>query len=490
MNWLKKILCKLFGWFCPETPPEPPQPPDPPPDPPEPPEPPPPSPPPQIKVDVCTRSGKLATNICKKIGCVESRSFPAGGGPQQSCFVHDIGVLETPRKYASSGIWDWLSIIHSGWEPADEIYALEQWFFKCREIFKTGVSKMAGFIAVEIGDGEHQHFFKKGPYLWLKDKNKYDLSQKSPRYWELATKMTEIVKLFNEPSKPRFFQPCLTMFKYNDRMFQLNVNGVTGGLKTQKALPFVENLLRWWIEMTRAVYGPNHNPPWKAANEFAHPGHVAWDGQNIHEFTFNSRFHRRLTDIAVFEYGIPIWKETVDTSHSEGCAAGVNEWDFADKDGLWHGYKPNELVINRMVPTKCVLMEKHGCGSVASWKEYSGYHENPNFFVSGNKEMLFSVDGGTGFIRDGKGYIIGGPDGFYWPDHEQWRESVRTAAELAASKNKRIYFEWASPEIFMKFVNGKRVFDKYIENPDHTLLDYEFQKIMIEEIDRAYGAPQ
>ena len=477
---------KLKICLCKQEPPVPPIPPIPP-EPPIPP--PPPPPPPMINVDVCTKTGLLARDTCKAIGYVDWKMFIEGEEPIEECDRHAIGEMKAPRKYARSGIWDWLAVLHTAWDEDKELYALEQWFFKCREIFKRGVHSMAGFIFVDTGSTEHKHFWNKVPYLWLPDKGKYDLYQPSPRYWELAEKMTRIVKLFNEPNKERFFQPCLTMERYDERPFVLNVNDVSG-LKTQKALPFVGNLLRWWIDMTRRVYGPGHNPPHKDANEFTHGGHVDWDGGRIQEFTFNSRFHRYLTDIAVFEYGIPIWKETVDTSHSEGCSAGVNEWAFAEKDNLWHGYKPEEIVIKRSVPTMCVLMEKHGCGSEASWKEYSGYHGDPNFFVSGNKQILFSVDGGTGFIRDGKGYVIGGANGFYWPNKEQWRNSVYTAASEAARKNKRIYFEWAAPEIFMKRLpDGSLVFDKYLENPDYTLPDYEFLDIMIEVIDEVYGQP-
>ena len=36
---------------------------------------------------------------------------------------------------------------------------------------------------------------------------------------------------------------------------------------------------------------------------------------------------------------------------------------------------------------------------------------------------------------------------------------------------------------------GELIFDKYVPNPDYTLLDYDFLNIMIETIDEFYGAP-
>jgi len=470
-SWLCK---KLKICLCDSNPdPVPPEPPIPP-GPPQPPDPP--DPPVTVKIDICTKSGKKATKICKAIGCVEKRTFPSGGAPHLDCPKHVIGELETPRKFVKHGIWDWLACIHSAWEPEDKTDVLENWFFKCREIFKRGVPIIEGFMFVDDGLPEHAHWKNKAPFLWDKTVGKYNLSKPSPRYWEIAEKLLRIIKLFNGPGKRYHFQPTFVMERYDERPFKLNVNGVTR-LKSYEAIPFVKDYLRWWIDLSREVFGSKYNPYLKFANEFSHAGPA--------DFTFNADFHRALQDV-VLSYGIPVWCTTVDVSGSEGCAAGVNEWRLAEKDGKWHGYKPSEQLINRANPKQCVLMEKHGCGSVASFSYAFEVEQSQNFFTSGNVGYLASVDGGTHPPADGKGYH---PGVFRWPNKTQWRQTCKTMCGMAVAKGKRITITWAAVDVFRKMIDGKKVFNLWIENPDFRMVDYGYLDIMIEEIDRAYGAP-
>ena len=473
-------LCKKLGLcLCDSKPdPVPPEPPIPP-DPPQPPDPP--GPPVTVKVDVCTRSGQKAIAACKIIGCFETREFPARGEPKKNCTIHATGKLMKPRKGIRAGIWDWLAVIWTGWDKSQEQYALEQWFFKCREYFKRGVYIMEGFMFIEDSAPEHKHWQKKAPFLWIQSKKKYALSKPSPRYWELSEKMLRIVKLF----RGRHFQPTLVMQKYNERPFVQNINNVKG-LKTKEAIPFMRQYVRWYVDLARSVYSRSYDPFLKFTNEFTHnKNSTPYGNERIHEFTYNAIFHREMTDESL-SLGIPIWKITVDVSHSEGCAAGVNEWKYAKKDGKWHGYKPEEIDIKRRDPKKCVLMEKHGCGSVASFKIAFEAASAHNFWSSGNAEYLASVDGGTNPVADGLGYKVGG---FRWPDKDQWGDACRDMMKRSADGGRTMHVTWAAVEIFSEWKNGVRVWNLYFENPDHTLLDYGYIDIAVAAHDEFYGQP-
>jgi len=391
-------------------------------DPVEPPVDPPPPPPVQyVTRDICAKTGLLARDTCRAIGCVENRKFVKGEQPTEKCDRHQHWSYKAPIKELHIGGYFYLWQLRIGWKDADRVDALEELFFTLRQIRKARYSVVEGFVWLDSGMTEHSHLNGKTP--WPMSNGKFDLSQQNPRYWNQAEDILRVFKEFNG----LHFQPCLFMREpYNWRPTHNNVN-LVHGLKTDGMIKHAEQLALWWLNVFRDIYGQSYDPYFKIANEWMH--------SSPREFKFNGYFHWCVAK-KLMDKGVSLSHFNVDVSHSEGTQIYLNEpYAHPKLDGEVIGYDQ----ADRSNINKSILAETHGLALIENLLPPS---EKIHWLNAKWARYKLSGDGGSWSPENPQfahGYNPPGTK-FYFPTAEELTDCLTFYWSQCKSRGKRGYY--------------------------------------------------
>ena len=457
----KSLMCRIFGACLCNPEPAPPVV-DPTPPPVEPPVVPPP-PPPVVYVtrEICTRTGLLALDTCKVIGCVEKHEFVKGKQPTMKCLLHAHWKYPKPIKELSVGGYILLWIIRIGYLTKDRVAMKENLFFTLRRFRSLQFYLVEAFTWLDSGRAEHKHLNGKTP--WIFTGKTFGLGIWNITYWDMIEDALSVFKLFS----PMELQPIFFMRdEYHARLFQQNSKNITR-MKSTAFIPYAVEYALKWQETFRKVYGDKHTMFYRVSNEWFHSSPA--------EFRMNGYFEWRVTE-ALDDQSVPIWKNTVDLSGSEGCEIFKNEPQEHPKLGgevLPLPVHFLSVAADRSKRNKCILPEKHGCGSVSSLMRET---EDMHFLGSKWCKFKISLDGGTGpkNNQDGNGLKVGN---FAFPDCDQYFDTLCYFLESCKRKGKIGYIGHWIPECFTKIENGKRVPNLWIEDCSEENLDWKMAEV-------------
>ena len=281
---IKKILCSLFGWFCPE-----PQPPDPP-----------------IEYefrDVCVIlpvEEKLVHTYCPDSTIIRQKRYIKGTEPTDWCKVHkkppDPPVVypdPIPQHHAGYlGIFLWFVRI---WDELGKDEAVKQAEETIHEMALLRYIDCDFFVYVSDNDPDHAHLNFNVPWLSTGNGYEFDLTKENPVFWD---KFETFIGLFD--SVPMDPIPQAFMFGYGEGPFRHNVNGIDSFWQAEAfeiQAAFVERMMNLGVKRLKPM------------NEFRHGG-------STEEWHKGAEWHRRIVEEVALKY-TKINKIRIDNSLSE-----------------------------------------------------------------------------------------------------------------------------------------------------------------------------
>ena len=385
MKFIKKLLCKLFGWFCP-TPPEPPVPPDPPTK--------------WVKVWICEDNlNFLSRTDCRKGILV---GFIKGTEPTEMCTIDhtpEPPIPPLPPKYDEYHI-NWIGLL--SWMYLNPTQDIDFLMKRSREM---GCSCIHSFSWVGDPSPDNSYTMEATPWLWRD--GKIDFDTENTDFWFQFRRLTQACK-----DNDMDFMPILFMARYNYKVFDgLNHNGVYD-FYSPEAMVYQKQYARMCIATLIDIYGSGYEPTVLLQNEPAHYG----DDDAGHQI---AEWHRDLGDYVLrYTSAKRMW---IDSSHSEYAKAYFVERHQCPKCDFIFG---RDEYANR--PVRC---ESHGCSTKEGFIENGYEHWTQSGWLHGV------------FNEDGSGYgskLCDGISAFRQADMDELIEALTWAESIKG--HRQMYF--------------------------------------------------